>query len=111
MVGVGILSLVSFVINHLNFLLNCILDWIDISNENTAIIIKDEIFISLGNLSRKYTSDGKISKLKTFDRNTLIFSIFKAKNTPRKIPVKVAKNPIENPVRKNAFLIELSLNN
>ena len=75
----------------------------DISNENTAIIINDEIFISLGNVSRKYTSDGKISKLKTLDRNTLIFSIFNANNTPRKIPVKVAKNPIENPVRKNAF--------
>ena len=63
----------------------------------------------MGNLSKKYISDGKISKLNTFDKNNLNFSIFKENITPRIIPLSVAKKPIVKPVRKNVFLIDLLL--
>ena len=54
-------------------------------------------------------SDGKISKLKTDDKNILNFSIFIETKIPKNIPLVVAKNPIVNPVRKNDFLIDLLL--
>ena len=62
------------------------------------------ILISLGNLSKKYISEGKISKLKTDDKNILNFSIFKENNTPKIIPDIVAKKPIVKPVKKKFFL-------
>ena len=65
--------------------------------------------ISLGNLSKKYTSDGKISKLKALDKKILILSILREKITPNIIPKTVAKNPIMKPVKKNDFLIDLLL--
>ena len=64
-------------------------------------------FISLGNWSRKYISEGKISILNTDDKNTLNFSIFKEKIIPIIIPEIVAKKPIVKPVKKNIFFIDL----
>ena len=94
----------------LDILIAGIIDAIaDINNENIQINAIDDIFISLGNFSKKYTSEGKISKLKKLDKKILTFSIFNAKNTPKNIPVKVAKKPIVNPVKKNDFFIELLL--
>ena len=43
-------------------------------NEIIKIIITEFKFISLGNLSKKYISEGKISNLKTFDKKILSFS-------------------------------------
>ena len=82
--------------------------------EDIAEIISDKIkiikielkLISLGNSSKKYMSEGKISKLNTFDSNILNFSIFIENKTPMIIPVIVAKKPIVNPVKKKAFLID-----
>ena len=54
-------------------------------------------------------SAGNISKLNTVDKNILIFSIFIENKIPKKIPVKVAKNPIEKPVKKKDFFIEALL--
>ena len=62
--------------------------------------------ISLGNFSKKYISLGKISNLKTVERNILTFSIFDENKIPKIIPDIVAKKPIINPVKKKDFLIE-----
>ena len=67
------------------------------------------ILISVGNCSKKYTSEGKISKSNKLDSIFLIFSIFKEKITPIIIPVIEAKSPMVNPVKKKDFLIELLL--
>ena len=76
-------------------------------------IIKTNIIesklISLGNCSKKYISDGKISKLNTEARNALNFSIFKETKIPKIVPVTVAKKPMVKPVRKKVFLIDLLL--
>ena len=61
--------------------------------------------ISLGNSSKKYISDGNISKLKKLDKNILNFSIFKENKMPKMIPLIVAK-PIVRPVKKK-FLYRL----
>ena len=63
-------------------------------------------FISYGSSSKKYMSDGKISRLNTFEKKTLIFSILIENKTPNIIPLNVAKKPIVNPLKKNVFLIE-----
>ncbi len=63
--------------------------------------------ISLGSFSRKYISLGNISKLKTFEKNILIFSIFIENIIPKIIPEIVARKPMEKPVRKKDFLIEV----
>ena len=49
---------------------------------------------------------GNISKLKTVDKNILIFSIFDENEIPKIIPDIVAKKPIVKPVKKKDFLIE-----
>ena len=54
-------------------------------------------------------SEGKISRLKNWERKILSFSIFIEKKIPKIIPLIVAKKPIVNPVRKNIFLIDLLL--
>ena len=54
-------------------------------------------------------SEGKISKLNTVNKKILIFSILIENNTPKTIPLIVAKKPIVNPVRKKVFLIDLLL--
>ena len=50
-------------------------------------------------------SEGKISKLNTVNKKILIFSILIENNTPKTIPLIVAKKPIVNPVRKKFFLL------
>ena len=45
------------------------------NNERIKIIKIEYKFISLGNFSRKYISLGNISKLKTVEKNILIFLI------------------------------------
>ena len=65
------------------------------------------MFISLGNSSKKYISLGNISNLKTVERNILTFSIFDENIIPKIIPDIVAKKPIEKPVKKKDFLIEI----
>ena len=52
-------------------------------------------------------SEGKISKLNTDNKIILIFSILIENKTPKIIPLKVAQKPIDNPVRKKVFLIDL----
>ena len=52
---------------------------------------------------------GKISKLNTFERNILTFSIFNENITPKNIPAIVAKKPIVKPVKKKDFVIEVLL--
>ena len=64
------------------------------------------IFISYGSLSKKYISEGKISKLNTVDKKILTFSILIENKTPKIIPLKVAKKPIVNPVKKKVFFID-----
>lgn len=81
----------------------------DIINEKIKIIIIECIFISLGNCSKRYTSDGNNSKLKKLDKKFLIFSIFKEKITPIIIPANVDDKPIVNPVKKNDFFIDFEL--
>ena len=54
-------------------------------------------------------SGGKISKLNTEDRIILNFSILYENIIPKIIPLIVAKNPMEKPVKKKDFLIELLL--
>ena len=76
------------------------------NSERKKIINIELTFISLGNSSRKYISLGKISNLKTFERNILIFSILEEKIIPKIIPDIVAKKPIVKPVKKKDFLIE-----
>ena len=63
-------------------------------------------FISYGSSSKKYISDGKISRSNTFDKKILIFSILIENKIPNIIPLNVAKKPIVNPVKKNIFLID-----
>ena len=63
--------------------------------------------ISLGSFSRKYISLGKISKLKTDERNILTRSIFIENIIPKIIPEIVARKPIEKPVKKKDFFIEV----
>ena len=60
-------------------------------------------------MSKKYISEGKISKLKDVYKNILIFSIFNANKIPNIIPDIVAKKPMDNPVRKKVFLMDLLL--
>ena len=81
----------------------------EISNEIIKIIIIELVLISLGNLSKKYISDGKISMLKTDNKNILNFSMFMENKTPRITPEIVAKKPIVKPVKKKVFLIDLLL--
>ena len=57
-------------------------------------------FISYGNSSKKYISDGKISRSNTFDKKILIFSILIENKTPNIIPLNVAKKPIVRYKRK-----------
>ncbi len=73
------------------------------NSERKKIINIELTFISLGNSSRKYISLGKISNLKTFERNILIFSILEEKIIPKIIPDIVAKKPIVKPVKKKDF--------
>ena len=80
---------------------------IEIVKETTNIIKIELKLISYGNSSKKYISDGKISKLKTFDNKILIFSMFIENKIPNIIPLNVAKKPIVSPVKKNIFLIDL----
>ena len=47
---------------------------------------------------------GNISKLKTFERTILTFSILYEKIIPKIIPEIVAKKPIVKPVKKKIFL-------
>ena len=49
----------------------------EINNEIIKIIIIESNLISLGNLSKKYISDGKISKLKLMIKKFLIFQYLK----------------------------------
>ena len=77
------------------------------NNERIKIIKIEYKFISLGNFSRKYISLGNISKLKTVERNILIFSILYEKIIPKIIPEIVAKKPIEKPVKKKDFFMEV----
>ena len=79
----------------------------EIVKETTNIIKIELKLISYGHSSKKYISDGKISKLKTFDNKILIFSMFIENKTPNIIPLNVAKKPIVSPVKKNIFLIDL----
>ena len=51
------------------------------NNERIKIVIIEYRFISLGNFSRKYMSLGNISKLKTFERTILTFSILYKNNS------------------------------
>ena len=76
------------------------------NNERIKIVIIEYRFISLGNFSRKYMSLGNISKLKTFERTILTFSILYEKIIPKIIPEIVAKKPIVKPVKKKDFFIE-----
>ena len=78
--------------------------------ENIKIKKIEEKLISLGSFSKKYTSDGKISILNALDKKTLINSIFFEIIIPKNTPAIVANTPIEKPVKKNAFFIELLLN-
>ena len=71
-----------------------------IKSEKIKITKTDKKFISLGILSKKYTSGGKIFKSKVEDKKTLIFSIYKEKTIPMMMPEIVANNPIKNPVKK-----------
>ena len=45
-------------------------------------------------------------KLKVFDKNNLILSIFKENTMPNISPAIVAVNPIKNPVRKKDLIID-----
>ena len=78
-------------------------------NEIIKIIITEFKFISLGNLSKKYISEGKISNLKTFDKKILSFSTLRETKIPNITPQIVAKKPIVSPVKKKVFLIDLLL--
>ena len=80
-----------------------------IIKENKKTVKIEYILISEGSLSRKYTSEGKISKLNKLESTILTFSIFTENITPKITPLTVAKKPIVNPVKKNDFLIELLL--
>ena len=77
------------------------------ANDKKKIISIEFKLISLGNFSKKYISLGKISNLKTVERNILIFSIFDENIIPKIIPDIVAKKPIVKPVKKNVFFIEV----
>ena len=67
-------------------------------------IIKIELkFISLGNLSKKYISEGKNFKLNTVDKNILSFSILIENKIPKIIPLVVAKNRLSILSKKNFF--------
>ena len=66
----------------------------EITKEITNTIKIEYKLISLGNFSKKYMSDGNISKLNTNDRKALIFSILRENITPKITPVKVAKNQL-----------------
>lgn len=77
------------------------------NNERINIIKIEYKFISLGNFSKKYISLGNISKLNTVERNILTLSILEENIIPKIIPANVAKKPIENPVKKKDFFIEL----
>ena len=59
-------------------------------------------------IAKKYISLGNISRLKAVERNILTFSIFSENNTPKKIPLIEAKNPIVKPVKKNDLIMEFS---
>ena len=77
------------------------------NNDNIKIINTEFKLISLGNFSKKYISLGKISNLKTTERNILTFSILDENIIPKIIPDIVAKRPIVKPVRKNVFFIDV----
>jgi len=79
----------------------------DTNSESIKIINIELKLISLGNFSKKYISLGNISNLKTIERNTLTFSILDENINPKIIPDIVAKKPIEKPVKKKDFFIEL----
>ena len=79
----------------------------DTNSESIKIINIELKLISLGNFSKKYISLGNISNLKTVERNTLTFSILNENINPKIIPDIVAKKPIEKPVKKKDFFIEL----
>ena len=75
----------------------------EIIKEIIKIINIEFIFISYGSSSKKYISDGKISKFNTLDKKIRIFSIFIENKMPNIIPLNVAKKPIVIPVKKKFF--------
>ena len=78
-------------------------------NDKINIINIEKKLISLGSFSKKYISGGKISKLNTEDTNILILSMLRENRIPKIIPLIVAKKPMEKPVKKKEFFIELLL--
>ena len=79
----------------------------DISTEQTEIIKIDIGFISDGIELKKYISSGNNVILNMLLRNCLKFSTYIEKVTPKIIPNIVAVVPINTPIRKKIFIIDL----
>ena len=75
--------------------------------EHNEIIKIDIGFISEGIVLKKYISSGNRLILKVLLKNSLKFSMYKEKITPKKIPKKVAVVPIITPIKKKILIIDL----
>ena len=75
--------------------------------EHVAITKIEDEFISEGIVLRKYISSGNNVMSKIVLNSCLKFSTYFAKTTPNRTPKKVAEAPIETPIKKKIFIIDL----